>query len=96
MLEKKKKYYTGLINTISNSNDKNIENQKAKQTIKRKMIRSAQNITRQTPHLAALICPTKIIKKSRDTIKRRTTIKKETGPYQTMRKVNSKFADGSV
>ena len=47
----------------------NIENQKAKDAIKRKIIKNAQNGSCHNHRQATMICLTKVIIKSRDAIK---------------------------
>ena len=73
----------------------NIENQKAKEVIKRKIIGSARSRNRQTHSQATMIRPTKVIIKARYAIKEELP-EKETAPYQIMRKINGNVADDSV
>ena len=71
----------------------NIENLKARNKIKRKSVENALNRTCQNHRRANLICMTKVIIKTRNTIIRRAIGKVF---YQIMRKINGKVFDDII
>ena len=67
-------YSDSISRKYDSSNKSKYRNQKANSAIERKIIRSAQNRTCQTNRQETLVCPTKVIIKSRNAIKRRSIV----------------------